>query len=441
MSLAVFGISHRTAPIEVRERFAQGPDAQREFLENLVRAGAAEEAVLLSTCNRTELYVHLAPGRCPGTLFHELSRHGALDETEASSYLVRRHGRDAAEHLFRVSAGLESLVLGEAQIQGQVRVAYNRALERGDGVQTAGPVLSRLFQTALRVGARVRSETRIGAGAASVASAAVGLAAERFGILAGRRILVLGAGEMARLALACLSRSHPETVFIANRSPERAGDVAKKVAGTVIGLDQVPEVLPIVDVVIAATGAAEPVLTLAQVLAARSGCRSPLTIVDLGMPRNVEPGVHGLADVQLFTTDDLRDHVQRNLDQRRSGIPAAERMVEEGVQEFWEWLSVREVVPLIRAVRDQAEAVRREEAERVLGKLAHLSPEDRETVDALTRRILNKLLHLPTVRLRGAPKGGGHNGVVEAARYLFDLEEAPLAPLAEGGVPAGVQES
>lgn len=439
MSLAVVGISHHTAPIEVRERFVFSPRAGAEALVRLTREGVGE-AVMLSTCNRTEIYIYTAgegggggegegnagekagEGRIEQTI-ELLARQAGYTIEEARRYLYVHGGRNAAEHLFRVVTSLDSMVLGEAQIQGQVRAAYEQAAAEPPP-KVVGPVLARLFQTALSVGGRVRSETALGVGAASVPSAAIELAKKVFGSLKGRRALVLGAGEMSELALECLTAEGVRTLVVANRTEERARELAERVGGTSVRFDELPAQLPTTDIIIAATSAPHPVLTRELVeRALPGGPRHPLFIVDIALPRDVEPAVDSIENVFLYDIDDLYQVVDESLERRRAEVPAAERIVAQGVDDFWRWYAGLQVVPVIQALRQRAEAVRRTEVEHALRRLAHLAPGDREAIEVLTRQLLNKVLHEPTVRLKEAAADGNAEEVLEMARFLFELGE------------------
>src|SRR5690606_20052328 len=291
------------------------------------------------------------------------------------------------------------MILGEAQSQGQVRTPYEAAAAQGTEPRVVGPVLSRLFQTALSVGGRVRSETTLGAGAASVPAAAVELARKIFGPLDGRRALVLGAGEMSALALESLAGEGVASVIVANRTEARARELAGRFGGVAARFDSVGEALADVDIVVSATAAPHAVLTRELVdRALPGGAPHPLLIVDIAIPRDVDPEVGEIGNVFLYDIDDLRQIVDDTLERRRAEIPVAERIVLEGVDEFWGWYTSRDVVPLIRELRDRAEEVRRTEVEKALRRLKHLAPDDREAVERLTRLILNKVLHQPTVR-------------------------------------------
>jgi glutamyl-tRNA reductase len=424
MPVAVVGASHRTAPIELRERLAFGRAELADALPALAGEGGGE-AVVLSTCNRTELYLATGDGgdaieRAETMLAGRLG----ISRGEVGRWLYVRRDRDAAQHLFRVAAGLDSMIVGEPQIQGQVREAYAAARDVAAGSgPVVGPALNRMFQSALGVGGRVRSETGLGIGAASVPSAAVELAKKIFGSLKGRRALVLGAGEMSEVTLECLRGEGVRTAVVANRTWERARELAEKWGGSAIHWEEFAGALGDVDIVICSTAAPVPVLTLERFRQALpKGPRRPLCIIDIAIPRDVETAVGERENVFLYNVDDLQQIVDASLHRRRAELPAAEAIVAEGVEEFWGWYASLAVVPTIRALRDHGERVRQEEVERALGRMRHLSPSDREAVDALTRSLLNKLLHAPTARLREAAGNGRGTGVLDTVRYLFELD-------------------
>lgn len=428
MPLAVVGLSHRTAPIEVRERLAFGRGEVPAALVGLAESGAAGEAVVLSTCNRTELYLALPDERRGVEAAHSLlaQRLGRSPASIASHLYVHRD-RYVAEHLFRVTAGLDSMVLGEPQIQGQVKDAYAVARETvSPSGPMVGPALNRMFQTAFSVGGRVRSETQVGVGAASISSAAVELAKKIFGSLRGRRALVLGAGEMSEVTLECLRGEGVRTALVANRTYERARELAAKWGGEAIRWDDFGAALRRVDIVICSTAAPHPVLTRERFRRAIPGeVRNPLCIIDIAIPRDVDPALGSEPNVFLYNVDDLTQIVDDSLDRRRAQLPVAESIVAEGVEEFWGWYSGLAVVPTIRELREHGERVRQEEVERALRRLAHLPDADREAIDALSRSLLNKLLHAPTVRLREAAGNGRGTAVLDTARYLFELDRRP----------------
>jgi glutamyl-tRNA reductase len=425
MPVAVVGVSHRTAPIELRERFAFGRAELPRALAELSDGGAAE-AVVLSTCNRTEVYLASGDGD-PGIeqAVAALAERIGQDPADAARFLYVHRDRQAAEHLFRVAAGLDSMILGEPQIQGQVREAYAAAREAAHAAgPVVGPALNRLFQTALGIGGRVRSETGLGIGAASVSTAAVELAKKIFGSLRGRRALVLGAGEMSEVTLECLRVEGVETAIVANRTWERARELAERLGGSAIRWENVAEALPQVDIVVCSTAAPHPVLTLKRFREALPhGPRRPLCILDIAIPRDVEPAVGDVQNVFLYNVDDLQQIVEDVLGRRRNELPRAEGIVKEGVEEFWAWYASLAVVPTIRALRDHGERVRQAEVERALRQLSHLSADDQQAIDALTKALTNKLLHAPTVRLREAAGNGRGTSAIDTARYLFHLED------------------
>lgn len=424
MALAVLGVSHHTAPVEVRERFVFPAARAEEELARLTAEGHAREAVLLSTCNRTELYLHLPDAAAslePAEAM--LAEQASYTLPQARCHLYAHRGRAAVEHLFRVVTSLDSMVLGEAQIQGQVRSAYEHARDLGGEPRVLGPVLTRLFDAALSVGGRVRAQTAVGEGAASIASAAVDLARKIFGSLEGRKAVVIGAGEMSELALQCFAAEGVAQIEVANRSVERGERLARKVGGIAIPSTDLWSRLEGTDILLTATGAPHRILTREMLeRALPGGPERPLFILDIALPRDVEAAVGEVDNVFLYDIDDLQQIVGASLERRKKEVPAAEEIIAAEVEAFLSWYASLDVVPLIRALRDQGEAVRREEVEKALRRLSHLPEEDREHVERLTRQLLNKLLHGPTSRLRDAAGNGRGAQVVDAARYLFEIE-------------------
>lgn len=436
MSLAVVGISHRTAPIGVRERLAYSRAQLPELLRRLVDEGASAEAVILSTCNRTEVYFATGGSDRGEVAVRELLEEKWREPEPLASFLYARRGREAVEHLFRVTSGIDSMILGEPQIQGQVREAYRVAVEMADdGPSVVGPVLNRLFQSALGVGGRVRTETEVGMGAASISSAAVELARKIFGTLRGRHALVLGAGEMSEVTLECLRTEGVQSCVVANRSFNRAVELADRWRGRAVHWDALSEELPQADIVICSTAAPHPVLTLDRVRKALpGGARRPLCIIDIALPRDVEARVGDEPNVFLYNIDDLQQIVDDSLGRRHGEIPAAEKIISDAVADYWSWYTGLSVVPTIRQLRDHGESLRRSEVDRTLRRLQHLTEADRDAVEALTRSLMNKLLHSPTVRLRSAAGNGRGLHVLDTVRYLFELDGAresdgdPAAP-------------
>ena len=415
--IAVVGVNHRTAPLEVRERFAHAAHEIPRSLERVLGAGAAG-GVLLSTCNRTEFYLN-DPSEAAGHAIWALLSERLGDGREASMYGYTTRDRDAVRHLYRVSAGLDSMILGESQIQGQVRQAWETSRAQ------AGPVLHRLFQTALLVGSRVRSETALGVGAASAPSAAVALASKIFGSLAGRVAVILGAGDVAELAAACLVDEGVAVTLVANRTYERAKVVAEQLGTRAATLDEVWDQFSTVDIVLCSTAAPHAVVTWERVAdpIRRRGGR-PLCVLDLAVPRDVEPAVGQLEHVFLYDIDDLQAVAAQGADERRAVVPAAERIVDEELEQFWGWYDALKVVPVIKEFRDRLEAVRAAELARALRQLEHLGPEDRAKVEQLTQALLNKFLHPPTVALKEAAGAGRAYALLDALRRLFGLERS-----------------
>ena len=420
MSVHVVGLSHHTTPLDVRERCVVEGDALDAALHALRLEGGAE-VVILSTCNRTEIYTRSEGGAGVARAF--LRERAGLDEDAAEQYLYTHRDGDAARHLFRVVSGIDSLVLGEPQIQGQVKGAYERAAAQNGGPRVVGPVLARLFETALFVGGRVRTETKLGVGAASVPSAAVELARKIFGSLRGRRTVVVGAGEMSELTLQCLMAEGVSSAVVANRSEQRARALVARLGGQVATFADLPGLLADADIVACATAAPHPIITEQMVARTfRDGRREPMLLLDIALPRDVEPAAGDIDGVFLYDVDDLRQVVDGTLALRRAEIDAAETIIGAGVEEFLRWYRARSVVPVIQALRGRVEALRRAELERALRSM-HLGPEAAEAVDVLTRQLLNKILHAPTKRLREAAAEGRDAEVADAARYLFDLDE------------------
>jgi glutamyl-tRNA reductase len=424
MSLGVVGVSHQTAPVEVRERFAYLDSDVAAALERLRSASGVEEAVLLSTCNRTELYMY--PVQEPRTI--EVAERMLADKAgplsrPAATYLYRHRDLEAVRHLFRVASGLDSLVMGEAEIQGQVREAYHRAAKAPASPPLAGAVLNRLFQTALSVGGRVRAETPVGEGAASVASVAVELARKIFGVLDDRSVMVLGAGTTAELVVEALRREGARDVTVVNRTYERATDLAQRLSGRALGLQELSSALRDVDIVITSTAAPHAVLRSVTFREAFPTGRShPLLIVDIAIPRDVDPAIGEEPNVFLYNVDDLRKLIDETLEKRQEAVVAADKIVLEQAQEFLAWFRSLEVVPVIRALRERADDVRAAELARLLSRPG-LTIQDREAIADFSQRLLNKLLHLPTVRLREGAATGRAAELVDALRYLYGLDD------------------
>lgn len=428
MPVRVIGISYRTAPLEIRERFVFDDAQIRGALDEIVHEGHAEEAVLLSTCNRTELYYVAGRGetRVRDIFVQKLCERTAISEVQATAFFYHEHERAAVEHLFRVSASLDSMILGEPQIQGQVRNAYDVACASANGKKRVGPVLTRLFETAISVGGRVRSQTALGTGAASVPSAAVDLARKIFGSLKGKTAAVLGTGEMSQVALECLIGEGVSEATLVSRTSERARTVAEARGAAASSHENLPALLETVDIIVTATAAPHAILTAeAARKALPRGRRHPLLIVDIALPRDVEPAVGEIENVFLYNLDDLQQVVDSTIARRKGEVPVAESIVQEAAMDFWQWYRELDVVPLIRELREGAETIRQQEVARTLKSLKHLSPEDAAVIDTLTKQILNKVLHTPTLRLKEAAQEPEEaSGMLKTIRYLMGLSSS-----------------
>jgi glutamyl-tRNA reductase len=392
MEVYFCGVNHRSAPVELRERLAITPAHVSASLEALQGHRIWREAVLLSTCNRTEIYVVADEPQDDEALRRLLGEATGVDDLGATHVLVSR-GPDVGRHLMRVASGLDSQVLGEHQILGQVRNA--QALARAAAV--LGPTLDRIFNTALHGARRVHTETQIGCGAASVASAGIVLAEQVLGTLAGRRALVVGAGETGTLAARHLAKRELASLSITNRTRARAEQAARLVHADVIDWEALAGPLPGVDVVICATSAGRPVVTRAMAQAAAAGRTEPLVLIDLSMPRNVDPAVAGLPGVVVHALDALNAVVRESLDQRRREAGRAEQIIDEETADLTSWLRGRAAMPLVRELHAHFERLRAEEVAR---SLKHFRPEERERLEDLTRAIVHKLLQAPTLHLK-----------------------------------------
>lgn len=417
-TVVAVGLNHKTAPVEIRERFALNHERVAELLDRL--GEIAGERVVLSTCNRTEVYA--VPLRQKGAamglrafLHSTLCPH--MDESELVPYLYDLHNEDVARHLFGVAAGIDSMILGEPQILGQVRDAYEFAAGRG----ASGSLLSVLFQRALAAGKRARTETAISRNAVSVSHAAVELAKQIFGEISSRTVLVVGAGEMGELTAKNLVDNGVRSVLVVNRTWERAARLAAQFGWTAVNWEAMGDALLRSDIVITSTGSPRPIFDPALVGAiARERGGRPLCFIDIAVPRDVDPAVRGLENVHLYDIDDLRSVVDANLRDREREVPKVQGIVDEETESFGAWLRCQEVIPTIVALRDRLEEIRRGEVARYAGKLS-LSERDRNTLEALTQGIVNKVLHTPIVRLK-SQAGDGCGMYVDALKQLFDLE-------------------
>ncbi len=418
MEIVLVGLNHRTAPVEVRERLSFTADQARQAAEQLRSRGILEETLVLSTCNRSEVY-GVPPEtshECAPGLSSFLSEFHSVRPDVLGESLYHHYDCEAVRHLFRVSAGLDSMLLGEAEILGQVREAYRVAHELG----ATGPVLNRLFQGALEVGKRVRTETDLGTRPMSVASAGVKLAERIFGKLSGRSALVLGAGAISEQVVGQLRARGIARLFMMNRSRERADELARQYEGKVIGWAEWEAALKAPDVVVSSVSADEPVLrrdTLEKAMAAR-GNRA-LLLMDLGVPRNIEPSAANLYNVYVYNVDDLSDIVQQNRQARENEIPRAGAIVEEHVGKFLSWQASVELVGLVDALRTRMREERAAFIRARVDSMNGLGASERQRVESLMDELLEKLLLEPAERLRGEKELRRKIQNVEALRDLF----------------------
>jgi len=419
MHLLLLGVSHKTAPVDVRERLDFSSRDLGAAVEALATRPSAAESVVLSTCNRSEVYVACEnPAQARDEIIQFLSTFHSLSADSFTPHLFSLGDDAAAKHLFRVAAGLDSLVVGEPQILGQVKDAF----ETASGRRCTGPMLSKLFHWSFGVGKRVRTETAVGEGAVSVSFAAVTLARKIFGRLDGRHVLVIGAGEISSLTAEHLRAQGVGDIVITSRTAAHAEALAASVGGRAARWEDVPLLLASADIVITATGSQRPILTRAQVEATTARHRhDPLFIIDLAVPRDVEAAVGDIEQVFLYNVDDLQTIVQENLSRRSREIAHAETIVAEELLKFATWQRSRGAVPTVVALRQRFDAIRRAELQRLDGKLNGLSPEARARVDEVTRLIVEKLLLEPTEQLKALPDEETQIAYTEAINRLFRL--------------------
>ena len=437
MTLFACGVNHQSAPVDMRERIVFGPDELPGALSELHRCDGVEEAAILSTCNRTDLYLGLQAGSDDAVRSWFQGYHG-LSKRDLERHMYTHHADGAVRHVMRVASGLDSMVLGEPQILGQLKSAYGAARSSG----TVGTLLGKLFQQAFFVAKRVRTDTAIGASPVSVAFAAVALARQILGDLSTHTALLIGAGETIELAARHLSAKGLGRMVIANRTLESAHRLASEFGGYAIELAEIPVHLAEADIVIASTGSPDAILHAEDVRRAmKSRRRRPVFMVDIAVPRDIDPEVGTLPDVYLYTVDDLHEVIEENRNSRRDAARQAEEIIDQHVGRFMGWLGTREVLATINGVRGSAEASRDEVLERARRRLAAGHPPE-EVIRYLANTLTNKLLHAPTVQIRHAGAGARHD-LVTAARTLYDLEKRSTDPagLADPAVDPGEDDS
>jgi glutamyl-tRNA reductase len=416
------GVSHKTAPLELRERLALTEGRAVSVLGELVGAPEIAEAAAISTCNRTELYLYASdPVDAESHTLSVLARVAETRPTELVSHLYSLRGGDAVGQLYRVTAGLDSMIVGEAEVQGQVKRAYELALVE----DATGPVLNRMFRGALAAGKRARTETAISEGALSVSQVAVELAQRTLGDLENRSVLVVGAGETAELTARALAARGVNAIFIANRHYDRAIGLAERFGGRAVRFEELPALLADADIVVSSTSSPHHVVerdSLGEVMTARAS--RPLLLIDLAVPRDIHPACRDLAGVTVYDMDDLQAVVERNTSGREAEARRAETILDAERARFEEWLSGQEVTPTVAALRERAdEIVERAIAENE-GRWESLSEGDRDRMRAMARAIASRILHEPTLRLKRGAGEGAVSAHVHALRELFGLDPA-----------------
>jgi glutamyl-tRNA reductase len=432
--LLALGISHKTAPVALRERLAFTEQEGVEFIRRATATAEVREAVVISTCNRTEVYLVVGdPVRAESDVLGLLADRAHIRPTELAEAIYSPRNCDAARHLYSVTAGLESMIVGEAEIQGQVRRAHEAAMQAG----CTGPLSNRMFAAALTTGKRVRTETEIGASRVSVPSVAVDLARSVLGELESRHVLILGAGETSELTARALAEQGAGTIFVANRHADRAISLAQRFGGSVVGLDDLPDQLLRADIVVSSTSSPHPIVgreELELVMAVREA--RPLLLIDIAVPRDIDAACGELEGVTLYDIDDLQAVVARNLSTRAEETPRAVAIIEEEIHRFARWLGQLDALPTISALREHGNTIVEQVLAENSARWESASPRDVARVEAIARAVMSRLLHEPTIRLRGLGGDRGHANL-EIVRELFGLqqdapvEEPPSAELAE----------
>jgi glutamyl-tRNA reductase len=419
MALFVAGLSHRNAPVALREQLAVDEDKLRELLRDVAATGVVREALILSTCNRVEVYaIADVPGEARAATFSRLCRHRGVEPVSIEAILYVHAEGDAVRHAFRVASSLDSMMIGEPQILGQVKDAFALA----QSCETIGPALHTLFTQAFAIAKKVRTETEIARHAVSVSFAAVELAKKIFAGLDGKAVLLVGAGKMSELAARHLVEQGAFPLYVANRTWARAQELARALAGTAVPFDELATALASVDIVITSTGAAEPVIRRELVQSLVHSRRGrPLFFIDIAVPRDVEDSVDALDGVYCYDIDDLKQVVDANIRERLREAHRAEALVEREVAKFLARLGDVEVIPTIVSLRERLEIIRSGEVKRTLARLPGATAETREAIEALSAAIVNKILHAPITKLRESSRTGSPRSWLELVHELFGL--------------------
>jgi glutamyl-tRNA reductase len=435
--LLALGISHKTAPVALRERLAFSEREAGEFAHAATATAEVREAVVISTCNRTEVYLVVGdPMRAESEVLGLLARHAAIRPTELAEAIYSPRNCDAARQLYRVTAGLESMIVGEAEIQGQVRRAHESAMRAG----CTGALSNRLFAAALTAGKRVRTETGIGSSRVSVPSVAVDLALSVLDTLQKRHVVILGAGETSELTARALADRGADTIFVANRHADRALSLAQRFGGSVVGLDDLPDQLLEADIVLSSTSSPHPIVGCEELeLVMRERSERPLLLIDIAVPRDIDPGCGRLEGVSLYDIDDLQAVVESNLSTRAAETPQALEILDEEIHRFARWLGQRDTLPTISALREHGNTLVEQVLTENAGRWESASPRDLARVEAIARAVMSRLLHEPTIRMRSLGEDRGHAGL-EMVRELFALREDEQSPQESSGKLAEVHD-
>src|SRR5271166_788649 len=435
--LLALGISHKTAPVALRERLAFSEAEASQFVQTATAGDSVREAVVISTCNRTEVYLVVGdPVRAESEVLGLLARRAGIRPTELAEVMYCPRNCDAARQLYRVTAGLESMIVGEAEIQGQVRRAHESAMRAG----CTGPLSNRLFAAALTTGKRVRAETGIGSSRVSVPSVAVDLALSVLDTLENRHVVILGAGETSELTARALADRGADTIFVANRHADRALSLAQRFGGSVVGLDGLPDQLLEADIVLSSTSSPHPIVGREELeLVMQERKARALLLIDIAVPRDIDPACGELEGVSLYDIDDLQAVVARNLHTRVREAPRALEIVEEEIQRFARYLGQLDTLPTVSALRAHGSTIVEQVLEENAGRWESASPRDLARVEAIARAVMSRLLHEPTIRLRSLGEARGH-GSLELVRELFGLRDDAPAPPEQAGNLAEVHD-
>ncbi len=423
MNIIVVGLNHKTAPVEIREKLSFPEAVLPDALCCLGRLEAVNENIILSTCNRVETYATVKDvDRGIDWIKRFFLEYHNLDGEKYSDSLYAYHGREAVRHIFRVAASLDSMVVGEPQILGQMKDAFEHALDH----KSTGLVLNRLMKKTISVAKRIRTETKIAESAVSISFAAVELARKIFGSLDGKSVMLAGAGEMAELAARHLVNNGVKNVLVANRTYERAVDLASEFDGRAVKYEDLVPEMAHADILIASTGATQYILShkdMTRVIKERKN--RPVFLIDIAVPRNLDPEINKIDNVYLYDIDDIQSVVESNIKERQKEAELAEDIISEEIDTFMAWFRSIDVLPTIVALREKAESIRTGELEKSMPRLGDLNEKQKKQIEALTQAIVNKLLHNPLVVLKKSAGDADGSGHVESIRTLFDLQETP----------------